>query len=53
MATSLPQITTTHSDGGWLVSCATCGHESWHGRRPAADLASADHAKTHGPRGLR
>ena len=46
MATSLPQIGTARADGGWLNTCS-CGHESWHPRRPGADRAAHEHRANH------
>lgn len=52
MPTAIAHITTTRADNGWLNTC-TCGHETWHPRRPAADRHARDHQNTHTPKETR
>lgn len=53
MASSIPRITTTRHEGGWLNSCPGCQMTSWHTDRPAADRAAREHLARHGSRGVR
>lgn len=47
--TKLPKVAITRSGAGWLVTCS-CGWERHETRRPGADKAAHDHARTHARR---